>query len=340
MRRCKIVTWILILSIVNFVLGAPAAVRERSEMSVDVDVAEGGTVMSQKRFDSSDDESATNAADHPPTPPIPTPTPSDLDRVWEELAGPGVDGHIPQSESPGSTGSVDSIRPSYAPPNPGSPAGLRTDSPHPGPSVPGWPAVNPGTLSSTGHQHWQTPPQSPTGGSPLPLSPHPGLSDEHPPGSPAAMAKGTSSSTGHQYTPEQSPTGGSPLPPSPHPGLSDEHPPGSPAAMAKGTSSSTGHQYTPEQSPTGGSPLPPSPHPGLSDDHTPGSSAAMAVGTLSSTGRKTTPPQSPGVDSGAHPPPSPGPQPSASEAESGDLLSMVFKGKIKPRISRSRATSR
>jgi hypothetical protein len=297
MRRCKIVTWILILSIVNFALGAPAAVRERSEMSVDVDVVEGGTVMSQKRFDSSDDESATNAADHPPTPPNPTPSDIFWHRVWEELAGPGgVDQHIPQPESPGSTGSVGSIRPSYAPPNPGSPAGSPTGSPHSGPSVPGWPAVNPGTLSSTGHQHWQTPPQSPTGGSPLPLSPHPGLSDEHPPGSPAAMAKGTSSSTGHQYTPEQSPTGGSPLPPSPHPGLSDEH--------------------------------------------TPGSSAAMAVGTLSSTGHKTSPPQSPGADSGAHPPSSPGPQPSASEAESGDLLSKVFKGIIKPRISHFRATSR
>jgi hypothetical protein len=298
-RRCKIVTWILILSIVNFALGAPAAVRERSEMSVDVDVAEGGTVMSQKRFDSSDDESATSAVDHPPTPPIPTSSDFFWDRVWEELTGPGVDGHIPQPESPGSTGSVGSIRTSYAPPNPGSPAGSRTGSPHPGPSVPGWPAVNPGTLSSTGHQHWQTPPQSPTDGSPLPPSPHPGLSDEHPPGSPAAMAVGTSSSTGHQQTPPQSPTGGSSLPPSPHPGLSDERPPGSSAAMAVGTSSSTGHQQTP--------------------------------------------PPSPGTDSGAHPPSDPGPQSptSEAEAESGDLLSKVIKGEIKPRmISRSRATSR
>jgi hypothetical protein len=41
MQRCKIVTWIVILSIVNFALGAPAAVRRKLEMLVDVDVAEG-----------------------------------------------------------------------------------------------------------------------------------------------------------------------------------------------------------------------------------------------------------------------------------------------------------
>jgi hypothetical protein len=99
MRRRKIVTWILILSIVNFALGAPAVVRERLEMSVDVDVAEGGTAMSHKLWDPSDDWSTLNAADRPPTPP--TPTPSELNRFWEEVAGPGIDWYIPHRKAPG-----------------------------------------------------------------------------------------------------------------------------------------------------------------------------------------------------------------------------------------------
>lgn len=87
MRRCKIVTCILILSVVNFALGAPAAARGRLGMSVEVDVAEGGTATSQKRFDTSesDDWSTTNEADRPPTPGTPPPSPilSDLGQLWE-----------------------------------------------------------------------------------------------------------------------------------------------------------------------------------------------------------------------------------------------------------------
>jgi hypothetical protein len=96
MRLCKIVTWIVILSIVNFALGAPAAVRERLEMSVDVDVAEGGTTTSHKRNDPSDDWSTT-------TTPLNL-NPSDLDRFWEELEH--NDWYIPLTvapESPAST---------------------------------------------------------------------------------------------------------------------------------------------------------------------------------------------------------------------------------------------
>ena len=62
MRRCKLVTWTLILSIINFALGAPAAVREGLGMPVDVDVADGGTAMSRKRNDPLDDGSTSNAA--------------------------------------------------------------------------------------------------------------------------------------------------------------------------------------------------------------------------------------------------------------------------------------
>lgn len=83
MPRCKKVTWILILSIVNFTLGAPMAVREGLEISVDVDVAEGGTATSQKRYDPLDDWSTSNAAGGPPTPL--SISPSELDRLWEEV---------------------------------------------------------------------------------------------------------------------------------------------------------------------------------------------------------------------------------------------------------------
>ena len=194
MRRCKTITWILILSIMNVALGAPAAVREGLEMSVDVDVAEGGTATSQKRYDPLDDWSTTNAADRPPTPP--NLSPSELDRLWEEVAEQGINEYDPPTpESPGSSESVDSAWPNYEPLNPGSPAG--TDST--------------GTLSSTGHQ--PTPPQSPTGG-----PPHPGPSKDRFPSPPGfSVNPDTLSSTGNQPTPPQSPTGESPLPPPPHP---------------------------------------------------------------------------------------------------------------------------
>ena len=193
MRRCKIIIWILILSIVNIAVGAPAAVREGLEMSVDVDVAEGGTATSQKRYDPLDDWSTTNAADRPPTPP--NLKPSELDRLWEEVAEQGIDDYNPPTpESPGLSESVDSAWSNYEPLNPGSPAGSHS-----------------GSLSSTGHQ--PTPPQSPTGG-----SPHPGPSEDRFPSPPGfSVNPDTASSTGHQSTPPQSPTDDSPLS---HPGPS------------------------------------------------------------------------------------------------------------------------
>jgi hypothetical protein len=254
MQRCKMVTWIVFLSIVNFALGAPAAVRERLEMSFGVDVAEGGTATSQKRFDPLDDWSTTNAADRPPTSPIPIPT----DQSWEEVADPGIDWYIPPTpESPGSIGSVDSNSPNYAPSNPESPTGSHPGLaggspqavppvPHPGPSEGRFPSTPGGAsgfsvnaesdaLLSTGHQPSPMPPQSPTGGSPLPTVPHPGPSEEgHFPITPGWSANtGTSlRSTGHQPAPPQSPTGDSPPPPLPHPGPSQDRSPGSPGSSA------------------------------------------------------------------------------------------------------------
>ena len=182
MRRCKIITWILILSVVNIALGAPAA--------------EGGTATSQKRYDPLDDWSTTNPADRPPTPP--NLKPSELDRLWEEVAEQGIDDYDPPTpESPGLSESVDSAWSNYEPLNPGSPAGLHS-----------------GSLSSTGHQ--PTPPQSPNGG-----SPHPGPPEDRFPSPPGfSVNPDTVSSTGHQSTPPQSPTDDSPLSPLSHPGPS------------------------------------------------------------------------------------------------------------------------
>jgi hypothetical protein len=110
MRRCKIVTWILILSVVNFALGAPAAVRQRLGVS---DVAEDWTATLQKRNDPLDDDRSTgtnlNVADHPSTPL--SLNPSELERSWEELGEEYIDWHFPPtSESPGLTESVESKR--------------------------------------------------------------------------------------------------------------------------------------------------------------------------------------------------------------------------------------
>jgi hypothetical protein len=258
MRCCKIITWILILSIINFALGAPAAIRERLDMSVDVDVAEGGTATWQKRYDPLDDWSTTTTPS--------SLSPSDLDRFWEELGEEQNGWYIPPltPESPASTESVDS--------SPGSPTGSHpgpTDGyplhplPHPGPSEsrfpspPGW-SVNTDALLSTGHQ--PTPPQSPTGSSPLPPLPHPGPSEDRFPSTLGLLENlGTLSSTGYQPTPLQA--GSSPLS---HPGSSEDHCPSPHCWLATSdTLSSTGSQPTPPQSPALDpvTPPPPSPEP-------------------------------------------------------------------------------
>jgi hypothetical protein len=238
-------------------------------MSVDVDVAEGGTATSQKRYDPLDDWSTTNSADRPPTPP--RLTPSEVDRLWEDVAEQRIDRYSPPTpESHGSTESVDSNWPNYAPSNPGSPRGS-----HPGR----------------------------TGGSPLPL-PHPGPSEDRLPSTPDwPVNSGSLSSTGHQPTPLQSPAGGSPLPPLPHLGPSEDRLPSTPGwSVNFGTLSSTSHQPTPPQNPAGGSPLP---LPGPSEDRFPSANPD----TLSPTGNQPIPPQSPSRDPATRPPPSPEPLP-------------------------------
>jgi hypothetical protein len=206
-------------------------------MSVDVNIAEGGTATSEKRNDPLDDWSTTNAAGRPHT--HPSPTQSEVDPLWGEIAEKDLD--LLCSESPGecfgSTESVGANRPNYAPSNPGSPTGS-----HPGP----------------------------TGGSPLPPLPHPEPSEDRFPSTPGWSVNSGTLSTGHQPTPPQSPTGGSPLPPLPHPGPSEDRFPSTPGFSANtDTLSSTGHQPTPPQSPTSDSPLSPLPHSGSSEDRSP-----------------------------------------------------------------------
>ena len=190
MRRCKIVTWILILSIVNFALCAPAAVRERFDVSVG-----GGTATPQKRNDPLDDSSSTSNAAHPHRPSTPQSwNPSNLDTQRTSESG---------SESVGS---------SYAPSNPGSPTSPTGDShlsplPHPGslevhlPSTPVW-QVNLDRLS----------PLSPTGGSPLPPLSRPEPSEGHLPSTPGWSP----------VTPAWDPLTPPPSPPRPEPSPADE----------------------------------------------------------------------------------------------------------------------
>jgi hypothetical protein len=143
-------------------------------MSVDVDVAKGGTgtATSQKRNDPSDAWSTTDVLleDPPPTPPR-----SAFNRFvkimehWQNLDpyNPGSPAESVAS-SPGSpTGSTGGSPPPSLPPMPhAEPSDAWADGHFL--SQPGW-SVNPGAWPSTGHQ---LAPQNPAGGSPLPPLPH------------------------------------------------------------------------------------------------------------------------------------------------------------------------
>ncbi|KAI0279044.1 hypothetical protein BGY98DRAFT_1096413 [Russula aff. rugulosa BPL654] len=175
MRRCKIVTWILILSVVNFALGAPAALRCRS-----------GTTHSTG--------TNLNVADHPSTPL--SLNPSVLERSWEELGEEYIDWHFPPtSESPGLTESVESkrrddgltggppMRPPRPPPPPPPPYPFDLPLPHPFNPPPPHP--------------FDPPPPHPLHLPPL----DPGLSEDRLPSPPGSVVNpDTLSSTVHQTT--------------------------------------------------------------------------------------------------------------------------------------------
>ena len=308
MRRCKIVTWTLILSIINFALGAPAAVREgRLEMSVDVDVADGGTAMSQKRNDPLDDGSTSNAAatswkssdvnlDRSPS--LPSLTLSDLER----LRGEPDRSPTPQNMNPSEFERLrEELDRSPTPQNmnPSEFERLREEldrSPTPQ-------SMNPSLLD----QLWGDPGGRPIGLFIPPESPESVTSSwrnyaPSNPGSPAGSHPGS--------------MGGPPLPPLAHSGQS----------VDPGTLPSTSHQSRPLQSPTGGSPMS---QPGSPDGHSPSPQCGLAnCDALSSTGGQPTPPQSPARDPVTPPPPSPEPLPDS-------FLDKLLKDKFKRHSSGS-----
>ena len=247
MRHCRIVTWILIFSTINLALGAPTAVRV--EMSVDMDVAEGGTATSQKRYYPPDDWSITNAEDHPAIPS--SLTPMEVDQLWNG-AGQGIDGYGPTPDSPMSTASVNSHWPDdYAPSNPG-------PSRNSFPSQPEWP-VNPSALPSTGPQ---LTPQSLMGGTPLP---HPEPSEDGHPSRPDwPVNLGATQSIGHELTP-QILAGASPLPALPHPVPSQDH---SSSTNLADWSENPGSLWSTANTPTADTPTRPSPTRGPLRDST------------------------------------------------------------------------
>ena len=143
----------------------------------------------QKRYDPLDDWSTSNPADRPPS------IPSSLtpDQLWKDVVEQRIDRYSPPTpESPISADSesVDSTWPVYAPPDPGSPTGLHA---------------------------------GPTGGSSLPLMPHPVPSEDRFPSWPdwsLTRSADKLPSTGLRLALPGSVTGGPSLP---RPGRKEDH---------------------------------------------------------------------------------------------------------------------
>ncbi len=107
MRQHKILTrTLLILSIINFALAAPVAVRERPEVRLDANGTRNVTAASQKRWDPLDEGGSTNVPgpDHAPPPNLDSTDSS----IWQ----------LSPLHSPDSLGSLKGWH--YVPPSPGS----------------------------------------------------------------------------------------------------------------------------------------------------------------------------------------------------------------------------
>src|SRR6266852_2571058 len=184
MRQHKILTQtLLILSIINFALTAPVAVRGRPGVRLDANVSGKVTAASQRRQDSLNERGSSTNVPGPDNAPRPTP-------VWLGYVppSPGLPEPSPRLPSPFTYSlshtppTPDSLRSGsdYVLPSPGLPTGSRLPvgsmpvagslSPHPsqpGPSEGHFPSpsgvsVNPYTLSSTGPTGYHpTPPQGP-----------------------------------------------------------------------------------------------------------------------------------------------------------------------------------
>jgi hypothetical protein len=171
---------LLILSVINFALAAPAAVRERPEVRLGANVARNVTAASEKRWDPLDEggSESTNVPgpDHAPPPSLDSTGLDELMRIF------GTGQHRSTGSSPPSPDNPGSLTGSNDVPSPGSPTGSRLPvgstpvagslsppPPSPHPSQPGSSedrlSSPPGfsgdldTLSSTGYQ--PIPPQSP-----------------------------------------------------------------------------------------------------------------------------------------------------------------------------------
>jgi hypothetical protein len=194
MRWHKTLARILpILSIVNFVLAVPVAVRNTHELRVDaVNATEDGTASaSQKRYDPWDDQSSTNAADEPETNAPPSPESSDWDKYLRASESPP-----PSSESDWDRWLEGSLQNSWL-----SDSSIGSNSALAPPSSPGSPDSSTGSYGGS----------MPVGDS-HPLSPDPiNPQVQAPPASPLSPE----SSTGHQLTPPPSPEPDARPPPSP-----------------------------------------------------------------------------------------------------------------------------
>jgi hypothetical protein len=278
MRQHKVLTWsLLVLSIINFALAAPAAVvRGRLEVRLDANVTRNVTTPLQKRWDSLDGRGSPNVPepDHA-LPPIPDTT--DMGQMlsipWSQISDRlGEQHRHRRTDSPSSSSN-------YVPPSPGSATGSRLP-------MGLMPDLNLLPVADS---------LSP----PFP-SPHPAPSEDHSPGPPGFPAEPDRflSTSNHYASPGPEYSTGSRLPVG---SMLDLNLP----AVAESLSP------PPPPWPRPGGPS----HPWLSEDRSPGPPGFSAVNpdTFSSTRNHPTIPQSPGFDSKIHALLNPGPVPTELE---------------------------
>ena len=277
MRQHKVLTRsLLVLSIINFVLAAPAAVRERPEVRLDANVTRNVTTALQKRWNSLDRRGSPNVpeADHAP---LPIPDSTDmrgqmLSIPWSQTLDRLAEQHR-RTDNPSSSSN-------YVPPSPGSATGSRLPM---------------GFLPDLN----LLPVADSLSPSPFP-SPHPAPLEDHSPGPPGLSAEPDKfSSTSNHYAsagPEYST--GSRLPVE---------------SMLDLNLSPVAESLSPPPPPW---PRPGGPsHPWPSEDRSPGPPGFSAVNpdTFSSTRNHPTVPQSPEFDSKIHALLNPGPVPTELE---------------------------
>ena len=211
MQQHKILTrTLLILSIINFALAAPVAVRGRPEIRLYANVTSNVTAASQKRGDSSSMEGSTNVPE-PGHAPSPSP---DLTGILSQTAY--ADSPPPTPDSPGPLTGSDYVADHLPPPSPLT--DILSQIPHVDtPPTPDTPPESPewitgsrmsvGSMPVAGSPYWFSPP------SPLPHPSQQGPSDNRfpsgfgysPPPPPSPYPSQPGPLDGNQLTPPQSP---------------------------------------------------------------------------------------------------------------------------------------